>query len=121
MNRKVSRVRLYLEHILIAIERINRYTREASITTFLHDELMQDAVIRNLEIIGEASHKIETRFPDFSRTHPELPLSSAYQMRNAIAHGYFQVDYEIVWMTIKNELPDFESKIKAAQSSISHD
>jgi uncharacterized protein with HEPN domain len=42
-------------------------------------------------------------------------------MRNAIAHGYFQVDYEIVWMTIKNELPDFESKIKAAQSSISHD
>ena len=101
MNRKVSGVRLYLEHILIAIERINRYTREASITTFLHEQLMQDA--------------------DFSRTHPELPLSSAYQMRNAIAHGYFQVDYEIVWMTIKNELPDFESKIKAAQSSISHD
>lgn len=121
MSRDAAGVGLYLEHIVTAIERINRYTREASITMFLHDELMQDAVIRNLEIIGEASHKIETRFPDFSRTHPELPLSSAYQMRNAIAHGYFQVDYEVVWMTIKSELPSFESKIKAAQSSLNSD
>ena len=63
---------------------------------FLHDELVQDAVIRNLQTIGEASHNIQRRYPDFPAKHPELPLVFACQMRNAVAHGYFKVDYEIV-------------------------
>ena len=70
----------------------------------MQSELVQDAVIRNLEIIGEASHNIEQKFPDFARAHPELPLAVAYQMRNAVAHGYFKVDLEIVWNTIENDL-----------------
>ncbi|TCV82508.1 HepT-like ribonuclease domain-containing protein [Sulfurirhabdus autotrophica] len=52
--------------------------------------MVQDAVIRNIEIIGEASHNIEERFPEFSEQHPELPLAFAYQMRNAVAHGYLK-------------------------------
>jgi uncharacterized protein with HEPN domain len=59
--------------------------------TFLASKLVQDAVIRNFEIIGEASNNIEKRFPEFVASHPELPLSSAYQMRNAVAHGYFMI------------------------------
>ena len=68
---------------------------------FLEDEMVQDAVIRNFEIIGEASHNIEARFPEFAQGHPELPLAFSYQMRNAVAHGYFKVDLEIVWKTLR--------------------
>lgn len=57
---------------------------------------MQDAVIRNFEILGEASNNIEKHYPEFAAAHPELLLSFAYQMRNIIAHGYFKVDFEIV-------------------------
>ena len=53
-------------------------------------------MIRNFEVIGEASNNIEKHYPEFVVEHPELPLASAYQMRNAVAHGYFKVDFEIV-------------------------
>ena len=49
-------------------------------------------MIRNFEVIGEASNNIEKHYPEFVVEHPELPLASAYQMRNAVAHGYFKVD-----------------------------
>ena len=60
--------------------------------TFLVNKLVQDAVIRNFEVIGEASNNIEKHYPEFVVEHPELPLASAYQMRNAVVHGYFKVD-----------------------------
>lgn len=63
---------------------------------FLENQMAQDAVIGNLEIIGEASHNIETRHADFAVAHPDIPLAFADQMRNAVAHGYFKVDMEIV-------------------------
>ena len=69
---------------------------------FLGNTLVQDAVIRNFEIIGEASNNIEKRHSEFVKAHPELPFSSAYQMRNAMAHGYFKVDFEI-----QTEIYDF--------------
>lgn len=56
---------------------------------FLHQKLVQDAVIRHLEIIGEAANNIEKHHPRFAAAHPELPLSIADDMRNALAHGYF--------------------------------
>lgn len=68
-------------------------------------------MIRNLEIVGEASRNIETRYPDFALAHPELPLAVAYQMRNAIAHGYFKVDLHIVWNTIRRDLPTLEKTV----------
>jgi len=63
---------------------------------------------------GEASNNIEKRFPGLVRAHPELPFSSAYQMRNAISHGYFKVDLEIIWRTICRDLPDLYERLKAA-------
>ena len=68
-------------------------------------------MIRNLEIVGEASRNIETRYLDFALAHPELPLAVAYQMRNAIAHGYFKVDLHIVWNTIRRDLPTLEKTV----------
>lgn len=71
-------------------------------------------MIRNIEIIGEACHNIELHFPAFSASHPELPLAFAYQMRNAVAHGYFKVDLEIVWKTIHRDLFELSTLMNAA-------
>ncbi len=108
----------YLAHITEAIERIGRYTGNMDEAAFLNDPLVQDAVIRNLEIIGEASNNIQKPHPEFSAAHPELPLSFAYQMRNAVAHGYFKVDFEIVWRTIRSDLPDLHQHVKAAARAL---
>jgi uncharacterized protein with HEPN domain len=110
---KAFRASDYLKHILQAIERIERYTAEMSEHNFLASELTQDAVIRNFEIIGEASRNIDRNCPDFTLGHPDLPLLNAYEMRNALAHGYFRVDLEIVWKTIQNDLPALQRKINA--------
>jgi uncharacterized protein with HEPN domain len=111
MSREQQRLADYLAHIAEAIERIDRYTEDMDEVAFLNNELVQDAVIRNLEIIGEASNNIEKLYPDFAAAHPELPLSFAYQMRNAVAHGYFQVDFEIVWRTIHSDLPGLHQQV----------
>jgi uncharacterized protein with HEPN domain len=112
MNLEQQRLADYLAHILKAIERIDSHVADLDEISFLNNILIQDAVIRNFEIIGEASHNIEKRYPEFVRVHPELPLTSAYQMRNAIAHGYFKVDFELIWKTINNDLPDFYRRVK---------
>lgn len=118
MSHDQQRLVDYLGHILEAIERIERYVEDMNEVAFLANELTQDAVIRNFEIIGEASHNIESRYPAFSAEHPELPLAFAYQMRNAVAHGYFKVDLEIVWQTIHADLPDLYRRVKAAAESL---
>ncbi|HEX5363265.1 MAG TPA: DUF86 domain-containing protein [Gallionella sp.] len=97
-------LRDYLGHIRDAIERINRYTALMDEQEFLSSELTQDAVLRNFEVIGEVSSRILKDHKALADAHPELPLMIAYQMRNAIAHGYFSVDHQIVWRTIKMDL-----------------
>lgn len=100
--------------MLEAIERSNRYTEDIDELAFLDSELVQDAVIRNLEVLGEASNNIQKHYKDFATQHSELPLAFAYQMRNAVAHGYFKVDYEIVWKTIHADLPVLYSQVQEA-------
>jgi uncharacterized protein with HEPN domain len=102
----------YLEHIQQASTRIQKYLSDVDRAAFLVNEEKQDAVIRNLEIIGEASGNILRYFPDFSESHPELPLKMAYGTRNALAHGYFKVDLHIVWKTVERDLPLLDARIK---------
>lgn len=118
MSRDQQRLQDYLAHILQAIERIDRYCEDLSELDFLQNELVQDAVIRNFEVVGEACNNIEKHYADFAETHPELPLSSAYQMRNAIAHGYFKVDYDLVWKTIQSDLPTLYELIQQAEQTL---
>src|SRR5688572_11029491 len=94
------RVPDYLGHILQAIERIQRYTKGMDEAAFGANELVQDASIRNFEIIGEACRCTRRDHPSFAAQHPDLPLVSAYEMRNALAHGYFDVRLKTVWETI---------------------
>ncbi|MFO1292832.1 MAG: DUF86 domain-containing protein [Rubrivivax sp.] len=119
MTRDSQRLASYLAHILEAIERIDRYAGDMDEAAFLDNPLVQDAVIRNLEVIGEASNNIEKHYPEFAASHPELPLSIAYQMRNAIAHGYFKVDFAIIWKTIRLDLPGLRVLIQDALAGIS--
>lgn len=114
MRREAARLADYLDHIVQAIDRIQRYVVQLDENSFLRNELIQDAVIRNLEVIGEASRNIETRFPEFTSAHPELPLAFAYQMRNAVSHGYFKVDMSIVWRTVHSDLLGFKEAVLAA-------
>jgi uncharacterized protein with HEPN domain len=106
------RAKEYLNHILEAIERINRYSNGMDEEEFLLDEKTQDAVIRNFEIIGEASRNIERYHPVFAAEHSDIPWGIAYEMRNALAHGYFMVDMGIVWKTIQNDLPGMAEQIE---------
>lgn len=106
-----QRLQDYLEHILEAIKRIEDYCVDIDELGFISSQLIQDAVIRNFEVIGEASKNIERLFPEFLAKHPELPLLVAYEMRNALAHGYFKVDLQIVWKTIEANLPNLETQI----------
>jgi len=117
MSRNQQRLADYLLHIMNAIQRIDRYTEDMDEIEFLNNPLVQDAVVRNIEIIGEASNSIEKYYPDFVVAHPEIPLAFAYQMRNVVAHGYFKVDFEIVWRTIQRDLPDFYTHVVAAQKN----
>lgn len=121
MSRDRQRLNDYLAHILEAIERIDRYTGDISEVMFLENEMAQDAVIRNFEIIGEACHNIEWEYPDFAAAHPELPLLPAYEMRNAVSHGYFKVDLELVWNTIHRNLPKLHQQVQELAEGLRRD
>jgi uncharacterized protein with HEPN domain len=112
------RINDYLSHILEAIERINRYIGHMAEEEFCQDEKTQDAVIRNFEIIGEAARNIERYHPSFASEHSDVPWGIAYEMRNALAHGYFMVDMEIVWKTIQNDLPYMVEQILRLSKAI---
>jgi len=110
MTDSAPRLPDYLRHIVEAIERIQRYTEDIDELAFAQNQMVQDAVIRNFEIIGEASRNIERVSPGFAAAHPELPLSFAYEMRNVLAHGYFKVDIGVVWNTIERDLPTLHAQ-----------
>jgi uncharacterized protein with HEPN domain len=85
---------------------------------FLQSPITQDAVIRNLEIIGKACHNVLRHHPTFAATHADIPWRSPYEMRNALAHGYFSVDLVSTWATILNDLPDLASRIQLLLSAL---
>jgi len=79
----------------------------------MSDSKTRDAVIRNLEIVGEACNKISQQHSAFASEHAEIPWGFAYEMRNALSHGYFTVDNAIVWQTIQQDLPELKNQIAA--------
>jgi uncharacterized protein with HEPN domain len=112
MKKDDLRVPDYLAHILQAIERIGTYTNDMDEVGFLENEMVQDAVIRNIEIIGEAARNIEKHHPEFASEHPDVPWEDMYWMRNRVSHGYFSVDLEVIWNTIQRDIPELEQQAK---------
>lgn len=99
--------------MLAAIEKIQTYTADIDEIGFLGNGLIQDAVLRNLEIIGEAAANIRRCDSTFEIDHPDFPLSEAYALRNWITHGYFKVDLHIIWKTLESDLPELERQLLA--------
>jgi uncharacterized protein with HEPN domain len=99
--------REYLEHIVTACNKIALYIEGIDKDAFLTDTKTQDAVIRQVEIIGEAGKNVLDTDSHFSENHEVLAqeFHSARGMRNALAHGYFDVDIEIVWNTATISIP----------------
>ncbi|WP_425540599.1 HepT-like ribonuclease domain-containing protein [Pseudomonas fluorescens] len=77
------------------------------------DKRTQQAVVMSLIIVGEASTKIMDHYPDFTVSHPQIPWRSMRGMRNRIAHGYFDINLDVVWDTIQNALPDLLNRLPA--------
>ena len=95
-----------LEHISDSARLARSYVEGMSAEDFLVDARTQQAVVMNLVIIGEAATRLMQDHPGFVEKHPEIPWRNMKGMRNRIAHGYFDIDLEIVWDTVQKSLPD---------------
>ncbi len=102
--------RVRIEDMLEAIERIQRYTRGCDEAAFARDDRTQDAVVRNLEIIGEAAHKVPAHVTE---RHKEIPWTRMAEMRNILVHEYHSVDSDLILATVRNDLPDLVKPLRA--------
>ena len=106
--REPLRDRERLEHILAAIDRIQRYTSGKTYDDLVADDMMYYAVVKNIEIIGEAANMLT---PDFQAEHTETPWKMVKGMRNYIVHEYFQIDDIVVWDVVVNNLSELREQI----------
>ena len=102
--------RLLLQDMLVATQKILRYTRGLDYEAFLSDDRTVDAVVRNFEIIGEAASRLEQ---EFRTTHPEIEWNRIRGFRNRIVHDYFGIDYRIVWTIIESYLEDLINALES--------
>jgi uncharacterized protein with HEPN domain len=108
MSKTDRDVKLFINDILEAIGKIERYVHGKSYQEFQKDEKTKDAVVRNLEIIGEAVRNIPENFKE---KYPDVDWKAAAGMRDKLIHEYFGVSLAIVWETVKSDLPPFEKRL----------
>ena len=99
---------IFIQHILDSIEKIESYVEGMSKQEFSDSIKTQDAVIRNLEIIGEAAKNVPT---SFRSTYPEIPWQKISGLRDVLIHMYFGIDLDIVWEVIQRDLPELRDRL----------
>ena len=99
---------LLVDDIWEAIEKVERYIAGLKHDDFVTDDKTVDSVVRNLEIIGEAANRLPEAFRN---EHAEIEWRQIIGLRNRIVHDYFNIDMEIVWEIVQNDLPIFKSKL----------
>jgi uncharacterized protein with HEPN domain len=109
-------LRLYLTDILIAGEKVIRYTEGMNFENFVADERTFDAVIRNLQIIGEAVKNIPD---DVRELNPEMEWRKIAGLRDILAHAYFQIEDEIIWDVVQNKVPSLLGVVSQLLESMS--
>ncbi|MBU4512606.1 DUF86 domain-containing protein [Patescibacteria group bacterium] len=102
--------KIYLQHIKEAIETIEDYLKGVDYNVFKKDKMIRDAVIRELQIIGEAANNFDK---NFIKKHPEIPYRDMIDMRNFIIHEYFGVDVKTVWDTCQIDLKELKKILKS--------
>ena len=105
---KENRLPDYLQHMRQATADATGFVEGFSQPAFLADKRTQQAVIMSLIVLGEAATKVMDAYPDFANAHPEVPWRNMRGMRNRIAHGYFDIDLEVVWETVQTALPTLQ-------------
>jgi uncharacterized protein with HEPN domain len=98
----------YIEHILECIRKIKKYSSRLTFTKFKVNELLQDAIIRNIEIIGEASKKVSL---NTKQTYSKIPWKEISGLRDKLVHDYIGIDVKVIWKTIKEDIPTLEKLI----------
>jgi uncharacterized protein with HEPN domain len=99
---------MFLDDIQLSMSRIAEYIKGYDFMKFKKDHKTVDAVVRNFEIIGEASKRLDDTIKE---KYPEVPWQEMYYLRNRISNEYFGVDYEVIWDIAKNYLPDNKNQI----------
>jgi len=110
VKKKERNYTIYLQDILVAMTRIAEYLEGYTFDQFKKDYKTVDAVIRNFDIIGEASRKLPDHIKD---NNPDLPWDEMYLLRNKVSHEYFGIDYEIIWDVCINHLPENRGQIQS--------
>lgn len=101
----------YLDHILEAAQQACLYVEGLEKADFLDDKRTQQAVILNLVILGEAVTKLLSQDETFAARHPQVPWRSMKGMRNRLAHGYFDINLDVVWDTVQTALPSLLAQL----------
>lgn len=110
----------YVRHMLQAIENILAYTADMAFAHFKQSGITCDAVIRNIELIGEAASQLHKKYPDYTKQYPHIPWLAIIGMRNRIIHGYFTIDLAVVWKTIQSDLAPLQADLSAIISTQDH-
>jgi uncharacterized protein with HEPN domain len=113
VNTHEDRARDFLLHMIDALDQIAEYTTGISEEQFLSSRLIQDAVVRNIGIVGEAAKQLYDVAPEFSEKHPEIPFVQVYGMRNRVIHGYASVNPVTVWGVVLTDAPELRRQIAA--------
>lgn len=109
----VNRLPDYLGHMRQAIADAQSFTEGMAQTDFEQDKRTQQAVVMSLIVLGEAATKVMDLHPLFAEQHKQIPWRSMRGMRNRIAHGYFDINLEVVWDTVQTALPALKSQLDA--------
>jgi uncharacterized protein with HEPN domain len=96
----------YLEQMRIATTDALSFVEGMHKADFLADKRTQQAVVMSIIILGEAATRIMEKHPEFTTAHPEIAWASMRGMRNRMAHGYFETNFEVVWETVRSALPE---------------
>ena len=111
----------YLDHMQQAAMDACAFVEGLAKDDFLADKRTQQAVIMSLIIIGEAATKVMDSHAKFTLAHAQVPWRSMRGMRNRIAHGYFDINLDVVWDTVQTALPELLAKLSIARQDAGHD